>query len=107
MERAVPRGLVRPLAALIRPMVRLVAGFDLKEASTEEALAVCDRPVLFVHGLADELVPHEMSARGQCACRGPSRLVSVPDAGHGLSFVVDEAGCRKACEEFLRDRGDG
>ena len=105
LGRVVPKAAVNPVMAMLRPMVKRLAGFDLKAVSTEEALAHTDLPVLFVHGLADELVPHEMSVRGRRACRGPSELISVEGAGHGLSFIVDEPRCREACRAFL-DRYD-
>ena len=101
LSRYLPFAAVRPFAALVRPVVRKMAGFDLKEASTEEALSHSDLPVLFVHGTADRLVPHEMSVRGRRACRGPSELLSVEGAGHGLSFLVDEPRCREVCRAFL------
>lgn len=90
-----------PLLYLMRPFVRLTAGFDLKETSTLEAVAQTDLPTLFIHGLADDFVPHDMSLRAHKACRSESRLVSVEGAGHGLSYIVDEKACQEACAAFL------
>lgn len=90
-----------PLLYLMRPFVRLTAGFDLKTTSTVEAVAHTDLPILLIHGLADDFVPHEMSLRTYRACRSESRLVSVEGAGHGLSYIVDEAACQEACATFL------
>ena len=93
-----------PFMPLFRLMVRLTAGFDLKEVSAVTAMAKNTKyPVQFIHGLADDFVPHEMSVRSYEACRAPKRLVSIPDAGHGLSYLVDEETCREACASFLNN----
>ena len=91
-----------PFMPMFRLMVKWRVGIDLKALSAETILAKNDKyPVLFIHGEADDFVPHEMSVRNHAACRAPKRLVSVPDAGHGLSFLVDEATCKEACADFL------
>ena len=91
-----------PFMPLFRLITKLTAGFDLKEVSAVSAMEKNEKyPVLFIHGLADDFVPHDMSVRSYEACRAPKKLVSIPDAGHGLSFLVDEAACRESCTAFL------
>lgn len=92
-----------PLLYLMRPFVRLTAGFDLKETSTVDAVRQTSLPLLFTHGLADDFVPHEMSMRAYNAAASEKRIVSVEGAGHGLSYIVDEAACQAACKEFLHN----
>ena len=75
---------------LIRLGGRVFGGFDLKEANVREAAARCKIPVIFFHGETDNYVPCDMSKVNFEACTSPKRLVTVPGAGHGLSFPVNE-----------------
>ncbi len=78
-------------------------GFDFKGESTVDALKKNRLPILFAHGQADSLVPHDMSvtnyeiAKQYC----DAVFLSVPEAGHGLSYLVDREGYTKLIEEFL------
>jgi len=88
------------------PLVKLAAkvfgGFDLEESSALEAVKSCKKPILIVHGEADGFVPCEMSARCFEACNAPyKRLVTVPGADHGMSFLVDKPRVKKAIHEFF------
>jgi len=94
--------------AVLRPYARVFAGFGLWQWSTAEALANTKLPVLLAHGLADELVPSWMSERAYEACGSEKRIELFPDAGHGLSYLRDQARYQKAVTEFLeRHTGDG
>lgn len=80
---------------------RLLGGFGLKERSAPRALEKNTRPVLFIHGQADELVPYEHSLKNRDACRGTAELFSVPGADHGMSYLVDPEGYHETAERFL------
>ena len=67
---------------------RLVGGFSLSEKHTTKTLAHNQRPILFVHGLDDTLVPPEMTKRSFEACAGEKHLLLVEGAEHALSFLV-------------------
>ena len=67
---------------------RLFGHFDLEETSPVEALKHCKLPVIFFHGENDDYVPCSMSRENYEACAGPRKLVTIPDAGHGLSYLV-------------------
>ena len=67
---------------------RLFGHFDLEETSPVEALQHCKLPVIFFHGEADDYVPCYMSRENFDACAGPRKLVTIPGAGHGLSYLV-------------------
>jgi len=80
--------------ALSYPFVKLGAKiyghFDLEEASPDEALTRATVPVIIFHGESDDLVPCEMSHICYEACASEKKLlVTVPGAGHGLSYPVD------------------
>lgn len=58
-------------------------------------------PVLFMHGLADGVVPHQMSQLLFAAANEPKQLVLFPDAGH--NNVADVAGSQylEAVQNFF------
>jgi len=79
---------------------RLFGHFHLEETSPIEAMANCSVPVIFIHGEADRFVPCDMSRRNYEACAAPKALLTVPGAGHGLSYVLDPEGYLRALAEF-------
>ena len=52
--------------------------------------------------LAYSFVPFEMSKEIYRACNCPKAYLSVPGAGHGMSYVVDSRGYKEAVEKFLK-----
>lgn len=109
-----PREIIRTVihswrlpASVCYPMVRLGARllgrFDLESCSALEAGKRATVPALFIHGEADDFVPCRMGRDNFGAYAGPKRLVTVPGAGHGMSYVVDMARCQTALSEFLAD----
>lgn len=86
-------------------LCRLVCGFSLRKNSASAHLKNCSLPVFFVHGMADGLVPYENSPRNQSACAGESELFLVPNADHGMSYLVDMDGYHQRLERFLRTHG--
>lgn len=78
---------------------RLYGHFDLEETSPEEALKKCKVPVIFFHGENDDYVPCEMSRINYDACTSRKKLVTIPGAGHGLSYPI-------APEQYLQELED-
>lgn len=78
---------------LAYPFVRLGAWlfgrFNLEEDSAIEAVKRCRIPVIFFHGEADDFVPCRMSIENYNACASEKKLVTISDAGHGLSYLID------------------
>ena len=60
-----------------------------KAYSCPEALKKCKVPVLFIHGSDDKFVPIEMTYENYKACASQKRLLVVPGAGHGMSYLTD------------------
>lgn len=96
-------------AELLYPFVKLGAKlfgrFDLEETSPIEAMKNCRLPILFFHGEADDYVPCSMSYENLAACAAPKKLVTVKDAGHGLSYMLDRDGYLSAVVEFYNQNG--
>ena len=80
-------------ANLLYPVVKLSAKlygrFDLEEFSPLDSMTHCTIPILFAHGEADEFVPCSMSQENYEACTAPKAILTVPGAGHGLSYPMD------------------
>ena len=90
---------------LAYPFVKLGAylygGFDLEATSPEEAAKTCSVPVIFFHGEDDDYVPCWMSTVNYQACRSPrKKLVTIPGAGHGLSYPVAPKEYLQALRDF-------
>ena len=62
-------------ADLLYPFVklgaRLYGHFNLEETSPIEAMKKCTKPIIFIHGEADDFVPCEMSRQNYSACASP------------------------------------
>ena len=64
------------------------------------ALSRCCVPVLFIHGTDDHFVPIEMTYENYKACSAPKRLLIVPGAEHGMSYLADRVGYEGAVRGF-------
>ena len=80
---------------------RLYGHFDLEETSPEEAMKKCTLPVIFFHGENDDFVPCEMSRICYDACASRKRLVTIPGAGHGLSYAIAPEAYLTSLREFF------
>ncbi len=94
---------------LLYPFIKLGAKwfghFNLEEYTPLEAMKTCTIPVIFFHGETDDFVPCEMSREIYDVCTAPKRLVTVPNAGHGLVYLVDNSGYFQAVVEFFTENG--
>lgn len=96
-------------ANLLYPFIKLGATlfghFDLEEYTPLDAMKTCKIPVIFFHGETDDFVPCDMSRELYAACQAPKRLVTIPDAGHGLVYVVDNELYFEAVCQFFSENG--
>ena len=94
---------------LIYPFIKLGAKifghFDLEEYSPLEAMKTCKVPVIFFHGEDDDFVPCYMSQEMYEACTSQKKLVTIPDAGHGLVYLVDNEKYFQSVIEFFNETG--
>lgn len=79
---------------------RIYGRLDVEEAAPIEVMRTCSLPIIFFHGDDDAYVPCEMSVQNYNACAAEKRLVIVPNAGHGLSYMLDGEGYLQALREF-------
>ncbi len=80
---------------------RIFGKFDLHETPAVEAMAKCNVPVIFFHGEDDDFVPCDMSRTNFDACKARKMLVTVPGAGHGLSYPVAPEQYIEALRKFF------
>ena len=106
--KAIIREVIRQMglpANLGYPFVKLGAKlfgkFDLESYSPMEALKTCRLPVIFYHGEADDFVPCQMSRDMYAAYNGKKALITIPNAGHGLSFPVDQEYYLQTLRDFF------
>jgi len=74
-----------------------------EEISCTDALKNCKTPVLFIHGADDHFVPVEMTYENYKACVSSKRLLIVPGAEHGMSYLVDRPGYEAALKSFWKE----
>ena len=92
-----PPGLMLPF---IKLGARLFGRFDLAETTAAREVAKAKVAILILHGEDDRFVPCDMSREIYDACPGPRMRVTFPGAGHGISYVIDPEGYRRAVVRF-------
>lgn len=92
-----------PVLNLAALMCRLRAKFSFNEFSTTDAVKKFTVPILFLHGEDDKFVNIRNTRDNFEACTAPKELITVPGAGHGLSYVVETERCNKRLEEIFAD----
>ena len=88
-------GAVVVAAGQLRGSVAAVAALSPQTVGAEGVAALSPRPVLFIHGEADEVLPHSCSTTLFAAAAEPRDLILYPGCRHGL----DE--CREALDRDL------
>ena len=97
-----------PTYALVRLGGMLFGGFDIEEYSAVQAMEKCDIPVLFIHGDDDRFVPCDMGRENHRHCRADGKkLLIVPNAGHGMSYMSDKRAYLGTVSEFLKSALEG
>ena len=80
---------------------KVLGNFSFRKVSTTKSLKNSQIPILLIHGEADGFVPCEMSREAFKNCNKKCRLLTVPDADHGFSFLVNKGAVLKEIKEFL------
>ncbi len=97
-----PARVIWPLMVL---GARLFGGFDPASSAAVTAVRRSRVPLLLIHGEADRFVPCAMSVEICHAAEDagvPVRLLTVPNAGHGVSYLVDAEAYRGAVKAFMQ-----
>ena len=75
--------------------------FSLLSADARKSVSKTKIPCLIIHGLADNVVPYQMSEEIKNANPGMVERYTFEGAKHGLSFLVDTERYKKVCYEFV------
>lgn len=70
-------------------MIRLRAGYDLKETSPLDAVARSCIPTLFIHGREDRMIPAQMCYQLYEAAACPKGILIIDGAGHAQAGQKD------------------
>ena len=92
-----------PLVIYAKLGAALFGRFSLSDIKASECVERADVPILIIHGLADDIVPPEMSERIAAARPDMVRRIVFPGAEHGLSFLTDEERYRDETLAFLAE----
>lgn len=99
-QRKIPVSIIYPL---IRLSGKIFGGFDANSADASKAVSNSNIPILIIHGDKDNFVPWEMSEKIYKSAHSIKHFLTVHNAGHGMSFIEDEDGYKKAVLDF--DKG--
>ena len=80
---------------------RIFGRFDLNSASAVEAVKNTKVPILIIHGECDMVVPHGMSRKIYEANPDMITWVTFPEAGHGISYIMDAKRYKEITEKFI------
>jgi len=92
------KALTEPFAIL---GARIFGKFNLLEANAVDAVKNAKVPILIIHGLDDKVVPHEMSEGIYNAAPQNIRRETFPEAGHGISYILDTPKYKRVSDEFI------
>lgn len=84
-------------------MIRLRAGYDLKETSPLKTVSSSRVPTLFIHGKEDQMIPVNMCRELYDAAACEKELMIVEGAGHAQAAEKDPARYFDEVEKFLED----
>lgn len=101
-DRKLPAKLCKPFLCC---GALLFGHFHLNSCSAIEAVSHAKVPILLIHGLADHFVPCQMSEELAAHCTSLMQFHTFPNAGHGLSYLVDPQRYEKVVYDFLCDIG--
>jgi hypothetical protein len=92
-----------PLLSLANFFVWLRTGMSFAKVSPIRQIAHVTTPMLFIHGLNDAYVPHQMSVELYEAKQGIKKLYLVPGADHAESLIVNPKEYDRVVGAFLED----
>lgn len=82
---------------------KIYGRFNLEETDPIESVKKCKLPIIFIHGDKDTFVPHHMSLKLYEACKSTKKhMVSIKNAGHGISYLADPDEYVKELNEFFK-----
>ncbi len=78
-----------PILNIADYICKSTAGFSFEEFSTLDVVKQIKAPITFIHGEADDFVPLDNTRDNYNACTQTKKLITIPNAGHGMSYIED------------------
>ena len=97
-----PEAVSKPVVEAISGLNKIRNGFFLKEASSIDQLEKNTRPILFIHGAKDQVVPSQMVYKNYAATSAPKELWITPLATHAESFPLYKDKYHEKVATFLK-----
>ena len=94
----IPQWLMKPFVIL---GARIFGHFNIVETDAVQAVKNAMIPILVIHGEADTFVPPEMSAVLVDANPNMVQRFTIPDAEHGISYLVNTPEYCRIVKEFM------
>lgn len=76
--------------------------FNIFESNAVDAVKLAKVPILLIHGDDDRFVPCDMSREIHKSRPDIIQFHAFPDAGHGISYLVDTEHYEKLVEDFIK-----
>jgi len=92
-----------PILNITSGITKIRAGYTFGEASAIDQVKNNTRPLMIIHGEADELVPTKMAHDIYEAANGDLRLWLVPEAGHIEAYNIATKEFEERVSEFIRE----
>ena len=90
-----------PLLNCANVFNKFIAGYDLRDTNTVEAVRKTTRPMIFVHGSKDDFVPTYMVNKVYEACGAADKALLIAEgAGHTESYRMDTEGYETLINSF-------
>lgn len=90
-----------PILPLCDLYCRLFCGYRFRDASPLEAVKQAKKPILFIHGDADDFVPTFMQDILYDACSAPKEKLTVAGAVHARSYYQNPSRYQAAVRAFI------
>lgn len=90
-----------PILHTCRLISRYRLGYDYVKASALTQIKKCDKPMLFIHGEADDFVPTDMGHQVYDAFPGEKELYIAPNASHANAMDFDPPAYFAKIFEFI------
>jgi len=94
-----------PLMQIADIFIRLQAKFSVISVNPYDDVKNINKPVLFIHGEADDYVPTSMSIEMHKAKKGFAEIYIAPGAGHALSMRTDPETYENVVFSFMEKAG--
>ncbi|NDL68190.1 alpha/beta hydrolase [Anaerotalea alkaliphila] len=91
-----------PIIPLVSLILRIKAGYGMKDANALKQVRKCRLPILFIHGGDDRFVPTEMVGRLHDAAAGEKELLIIEGAGHAMAYWKDPVQYKNRVAAFVK-----